>query len=99
MYKYIVVYKNSQDNYDSDYITLKQATEFIKNYKHLYVFRFKSTEHILYINSPLSSYYNSSAINIINHIEDIDDTDIHDYIEIRITDKYPSLRLGTNIKF
>ena len=99
MNRYIVIYKNSQNIYDSEYITLKQATEFIKNYKHLYVFRFKSTEHILYINYPISTYYSSSTINIIKHIEDIENSDLYDYIEIRITDKYPSIRLGTNIKF
>jgi hypothetical protein len=95
MSKYIVIYNDNDFEINCDYITRRYATSFIENYKS-YIFKFKNDLDILYINHPLKDYYRN---NRINDLENPTEERLlsYTYLEVRLTPKFPYLRLGTNI--
>lgn len=94
-YKYILINKsnNFEEKYDGFYLSYTQAVDFIKKYSS-YIFRYNSDSHILYLNYPLNIYYSSSKINKINDDSKEEDVVSYGYMEVRLTDKYPSVRIG-----
>ena len=95
MYKYVLINKrnNYTENYDGYYLSYIQANNLIKKYNS-YIFRYNSDSHILYLNYPLDIYYSSSEINKINDDNKEEDIKSYSYMEVRLTDKYPSIRIG-----
>lgn len=95
-YSYIVVYDNNENKeIDGDYIIRRHALTFIKKYK-CYVFRFKNNLDILYLNYPIKDNYRN---NLINDLENPVEENVisYNYLEVRLTPKFPYFRIGTNI--
>lgn len=96
-YSYIIIYDNNNESkeIDGDYIIRRYALAFIKQYK-CYVFRFKNNLDILYLNYPIKDYYRN---DVINDIENPTEESVisYNYLEVRLTPKFPYFRIGTNI--
>lgn len=98
-YKYILINiqdMNTPDNLDGYYLSYIQAVNLIKKYNspYIYIFRYKSDRDILYLNYPLEDYYSFSKINKIKDDNKEEDVISYSYTEVRMTDKFPSVRLG-----
>lgn len=92
---YILIYK-SEKNYEGQYINLEKAMNLLQKYK-VYIFKFSKNYDILYLNYPLKYYYNSSKINIIDDNKE-ENIKSFEYFEVRLIDKFPSIRIGINMK-
>lgn len=95
-YKYILINKsnNYEEHYDGYYLSYAQAVNFLKKKYNSYIFRYNSDNYILYLNYPLNIYYSCSEINKINDDNKEEDIQSYSYMEVRLTDKYPSIRTG-----
>lgn len=95
-YKYILININNTNNLDGYYLSYIQAINLIKKYNspYTYIFRYKSDRDILYLNYPLKEYYSFSEINKIKDDNKEEDVISYSYAEVRMTDKFPSIRTG-----
>lgn len=86
--------RDYSENIECQYVSLGYALKILKKYK-VYIFRYKD-EDILYINYPLNIYYSSSKIN---DLENNSEDNIYSFghIEVRLIDKYPSLKFSVNM--
>lgn len=91
-YKYILIDINN-NQLDGYYLTFPQTSYLLKKHK-AYIFRFKSDKHILYLNDKIEHYYSSSRINKVDDNNKEEDITTYSYVEVRITDKFPSIRTG-----
>ena len=93
-YKYILItIDDIYNNIDGYYLSYIQASNLIKKSKS-YIFRYKSCKDMLYINYPLKEYYSCLRINKIKDDNKEEDIVSYSYIEVRLTDKFPSIRIG-----
>lgn len=94
-YKYILIDKQNDynDKYDGYYLSYTKSVNLIKKYES-YIFKCKSDKDIIYLNHPLKMYYSCSEINNIDDENKEEDITSFSYIEVRLTDKYPSIRVG-----
>lgn len=95
-YKYILINISDINNPDGYYLSYIQAVNLTKKYKspYSYLFRYKSDKDILYLNYPLKEYYKFSEINKISDDNKEEDVFSYSYVEVRMTDKFPSVRVG-----
>jgi hypothetical protein len=91
-FKYILININN-GNIDGYYFTFIESVSFLKKYNG-YIFRCKSDKDIFYINHPLEHYYSSEAINIIDDNNKEETVLSYSHIEVRLTNKFPSIRVG-----
>lgn len=91
-FKYIIININN-GQLDGYYFKFIEAVSFLKKYNG-YIFRYKSDKDILYLNEPLEYYYSSTEINIIDDDNKEEDVLSYSCIEVRLIDKFPSIRIG-----
>lgn len=98
MISYIIIYKPQHKMviYESQYITFKKALSILEN-KKAYIFKYNNNNHILYLNYPLERYYDNTKINTIDDNNTEEDVESFEYIEVRLTEHYPCLRVGINV--
>jgi hypothetical protein len=94
---YVAVYKIDNSIYEGQYVSLEQAMDLLKKYK-LYIFKFSKEHHIIYLNYPLENYYKLDKINILSDDNKEEDIESFEYIELRLIDKSPSIRIGVNME-
>jgi len=93
VYKYLIINVNNINNQlDGNYLSFSQAFNLLKKYD-VYIFKYNSDKDILYLNYPLDNY-NCSKINKISDDNKEEDVTTYSYIEVRLTNKFPSIRTG-----
>ena len=96
MHKYVMLYRrNDSENIDCEYVSLGYALKVLKKYR-VYIFRYKKSEDILYINYPLNIYYSSTKINDLENNSE-DNISSFGHIEVRLLDNYPSIKFAVNM--
>lgn len=96
MYDYIVLYNNN-NIIEGQYISLRKALKLLFNKYKVYIFKYKKSEDILYLNYPFDLYYDRSYINIIEENSEEKITSFG-HIEVRLTPTYPSVKLSVNME-